>query len=100
MAQKKKKKRSALTKYLFTSIFLVSFIVLFLIYFIDILPRNYFYVLVVLFMTINIFLSYLLFSKNNVVSGFGKLFSASYMVLMIIAAIYELNTIDFLKKDW
>ena len=98
MAKKKKKKRSALTKYLFTSIFLVSFIVLFLIYFIDILPRNYFYVLVVLFMTINIFLSYLLFSKNNVVSGFGKLFSASYMVLMIIAAIYELNTIDFLKK--
>lgn len=95
---RKKRKRSALTKYLFVSIFLVSFIVLFLIYFIDILPKNYFIVLTGLFMTINIIFSCLLFSRSNVVSGFGKFFSAVYMILMIIAAIYELNTIDFLKK--
>lgn len=94
----RRKKRSALTKYLFVSIFLVSFIVLFLIYFIDILPKNYFGVLTGLFMTINIIFSMLLFSRSNVVSGFGKFFSAIYMILMIIAAIYELNTIDFLKK--
>lgn len=95
---KKRRKRSALTKYLFVSIFLVSFIVLFLIYFIDILPKNYFIILTGLFMTINIIFSCLLFSQSNVVSGFGKFFSAMYMILMIIAAIYELNTIDFLKK--
>lgn len=95
---RKKRKRSALTKYLFVSIFLVSFIVLFLIYFIDILPRNYFIILFGLFMTINIIFSCLLFSRSNIVSGFGKFFSAVYMILMIIAAIYELNTIDFLKK--
>ena len=94
----RRKKRSPLTKYLFVSIFLVSFIVLFLIYFIDILPKNYFGVLVGLFMTINIIFSCLLFSRSSVVSGFGKFFSAVYMILMIIAAIYELNTIDFLKK--
>lgn len=98
MAKRKRRKRSALTKYLFTSIFLVSFIVLFLVYFIDILPKNYFYVLVGLFMAINIFFSYLMFSKSNVVSGFGKFFSAVYMILLIILTIYELNTIDFLKK--
>lgn len=95
---RKRRKRSALTKYLFVSIFLVSFIVLFLIYFIDILPKNYFAILVGLFMTINIIFSCLLFSRSNVVSGFGKFFSAVYMLLMIVAAIYELNTIDFLKK--
>ena len=94
----RRKKRSPLTKYLFVSIFLVSFIVLFLIYFIDILPKNYFYILFGLFMTINLIFTTLLFSRSNVVSGFGKFFSAVYMVLMIIAAIYELNTIDFLKK--
>lgn len=95
---RKRRKRSALTKYLFVSIFLVSFIVLFLIYFIDILPRNYFIILFGLFMTINIIFSCLLFSQSNIVSGFGKFFSAIYMLLMIVAAIYELNTIDFLKK--
>ena len=95
---RKRRKRSALTKYLFVSIFLVSFIVLFLIYFIDILPRNYFIILFGLFMTINIIFSCLLFSHSNIVSGFGKFFSAIYMLLMIVAAIYELNTIDFLKK--
>ena len=94
----RRKKRSPLTKYLFVSIFLVSFIVLFLIYFIDILSKNYFYILFGLFMTINLIFTALLFSRSNVVSGFGKFFSAVYMVLMIIAAIYELNTIDFLKK--
>lgn len=98
MMTRKKRKRSALTKYLFVSIFLVSFIVLFLIYFIDILPKNYFAILFGLFMTINIIFSCMLFSRSNVVSGFGKFFSAVYMILMIIASIYELNTIDFLKK--
>ena len=98
MTKRKRRKRSAFTKYLFTSIFLVSFIVLFLIYFIDILPRNYFIILFGLFMTINIIFSCMLFSRNNIVSAFGKLISALYMILMIIVAIYELNTIDFLKK--
>ena len=42
--------------------------------------------------------SYLLFSKSSIVSGFGKFFSAIYMLLLIIVSIYELNTIDFLKK--
>lgn len=98
MKNRKRRKRSPLTKYLFVSIFLVSFIVLFLIHFIDILPKNYFIILVGLFMTINIIFSALLFSRNNVVSGFGKFFSAVYMILLIIATVYELNTIDFLKK--
>ena len=80
---RKKRKRSALTKYLFVSIFLVSFIVLFLIYFIDIIPKNYFMVLFGLFMTINIIFSCLLFSRSNIVSGFGKFFSAVYMILMM-----------------
>lgn len=98
MPRGRRKKRTPLTKYLFVSIFLVTFIVLFLIYFIDILPKNYFYILSGLFLIVDLILSYLLFSRSPVVSGFGKFFSALYMLLMIVATIYELNTIDFLKK--
>lgn len=94
----KRKKRSALTKYLFTSMLILTIITLFLIYFIDILPMNYFGILVGLFAAVDFIFSYLLFSRKPIVSGIGKFLIAIYMILMVIAIIYELNTIDFLKK--
>ena len=98
MVKKKKRKSSALIKYLFISMLIITFITIGLIYFIDILPINYFRILTGLIVTIDFVFSCLLFSGKPVVRVFGGLITAIYIILMMFAIIYELNTIDFLKK--
>ena len=98
MVKKKKRKSSALIKYLFISMLIITFITIGLIYFIDILPINYFGILTGLIVTTDFVFSCLLFSGKPMVRVFGGLITAIYIILMMFAIIYELNTIDFLKK--
>lgn len=98
MPRKKKKKHSPLIVYLFISMLIITSITIGLIYFIDILPFNYFSLLTGLILVIDLIFSLLLFSSKPVVKVFGGLVTTFYILIMILAIIYELNTIDFLKK--
>lgn len=95
---RKKKKHSPLIVYLFISMLIITSITIGLIYFIDILPFNYFSLLTGLILVIDLIFSVLLFSSKPVVKVFGGLVTTFYILIMILAIIYELNTIDFLKK--
>ena len=98
MPRKKKKKHSPLIVYLFISMLIITSITIGLIYFIDILPFNYFSLLTGLILVIDLIFSVMLFSIKPVVKVFGGLVTTFYILIMILAIIYELNTIDFLKK--
>ena len=98
MPRKKKKKHSPLIVYLFTSMLIITSIIIGLIYFIDILPFNYFALLSGLILVIDLVFTVLLFSSKPFVKVIGGLFTTAYILLMILGIIYELNTIDFLKK--
>ncbi|MBO4601225.1 MAG: LCP family protein [Bacilli bacterium] len=98
MTKGKKVKKSPLIKYLFVSMLILTIVTVGLIKFIDILPNNYFGILVGVFAIINFVLSILLFNSKILIRIFGGLLTTCYMFIMIVAIIYELNTIDFLKK--
>ena len=98
MPRKKKKKHSPLIVYLFTSMLIITAILIGLIYFIDILPLNYFSLLSGLVLVIDLVFSVLLFSSKPFIKVVGGLLTTAYILLMILGIIYELNTIDFLKK--
>ena len=98
MGRNKKTKTSPLITYLFVSMLILSIITVGLIRFIDILPGKYFGVLVSVFVIIDFILSSLLFHKKVFTKVLGGLVTTFYIFLMIVAIIYELNTIDFLKK--
>lgn len=98
MGRRKKKKYSPLIKYFFVSILIISFVVIALIKFIDILPNNYFGILIGVFVVIDFVLSCLLFNQKTIIRVLGGLLSAAFMFVMITGIVYELNTIDFLKK--
>ena len=98
MPRKKKKKHSPLIVYLFISMLIITSITIGLIYFIDILPFNYFSLLTGLILVIDLIFSVMLFSSKPFVKVFGGLVTTFYILIMILAIIYELNTIDFLKK--
>ena len=98
MGRRKKKKTAPIIKYLFTSMLILTLVTIGLIYFIDILPFNYFCILTGLLAGIDTVFACLLFNRRPVVKGFGGFITTIYIVLMIFVIIYELNTIDFLKK--
>ena len=98
MSRKRKKKYSPLIKYLFTSMLIFTFIMMGLIYFIDILPRNYFFLLSGIIFMVDLVFSVLLFSHKTFLRVLGGLFTTAYILILVLAIIYELNTIDFLKK--
>ena len=98
MGRKRKKKKPMLIKYLFISMLILSMVTVGLIVFIDILPTNYLWVLIGVFTLFDFVISCLLFSDRTFTMVFGGLISTAYLFLMIFAIIYELNTIDFLKK--
>lgn len=98
--KKKNKKNSKINFFKYLSIFLVvvSILVLFLVYFINILPLEYFFVLVVLVIIIDAFAIMLLLSKGKIRNVFGVLITILLLIVMIFGITYELNTIDFLKQ--
>lgn len=98
MSRKKKTKTSPIVKYFITSMIILSCVTIGLIKFIDILPNNYFGVLISVFAIVDFALCSLLLSPKIVVRILSGMISAFYIFIMIVAIIYELNTIDFLKK--
>ena len=98
MTKTKKTKKSPLVKYLVISTIILTIVTIGLVKFIDILPNNYFGILVGVFAIIDFVLIALLFSTKIIVRIFGGLLATLYIFVMIIGIIYELNTIDFLKK--
>jgi len=98
MNKKKKVKTSPIVKYLITSMIILSIVTIGLIKFIDILPSKYFGVLIGIFVIVDFALCALLLSSKIIVRIFGGLLSTCCIFILITAIIYEINTIDFLKK--
>ena len=95
---KKKKNKISFVKYLGIFNLLVSLLVIGLIYFINVLPLEYFSVLAVIVLIYDIFILFLTLTNGKVRHFFGALFSIFGITLMIVGINYELNTIDFLKQ--
>ncbi len=93
-----KKKTMSFFKYLAIVLVIVTIITLGLFKFIDVLPGEYFLVLTILLGVITLFLVFLLTRKDVKKKIFGSFFALVYMVILIMAIIYEFNTLGFLKK--
>lgn len=98
MAKKNKKSGLSFAKYLSIFLIIVTILVLLLIYFIGILPLEYFIVLAVLFLIINFVVIMLLNSKGKIRNSIGILLSIILLIIMIVGILYEFNTLDFLKQ--
>lgn len=97
---KKKNKTGSVPffKYLAFVVGVVSIIMLGLFKFIDVLPGEYFLVLCILIGLIDIILIILILKRGMKKRIVGTILSLLYLVVMILAIVYELNTINFLKK--
>lgn len=95
---KRKKSKINFTKYLAIFLSIVSLLALFLVYFIGILPIEYFLVLSVLVIIIDLINIKLLLVKSKIQNALGIFFSLILIIFMTIGITYELNTIDFLKQ--
>ena len=96
---KKKKKIMPFFKFLAIAMALITIITLCLFKFIDILPGEYFIVLCILLILIDVGLSLLILTRKGVKRrAVGSVLSIIYIIFLILAIIYELNTIGFLKK--
>ena len=98
MSKNKKRNKISFGKYLSIFLLIVSLLVLVLVYFINILPLEYFIVLVILILITDLFSVMLLLSQNRIRNVIGILLTIILLILMIFGITYELNTIDFLKQ--
>lgn len=100
MSKKSKNKSKSLgfRKYLVITLTIISIIVLGLVYFINVLPLEYFIVLSILLFIIDIIVIVLLLSQNSLKNIIGGLLSLVLIVGMIFGINYELNTLDFFKQ--
>lgn len=97
--KKKKGKIMPFFKFLAIAMALITIITLCLFKFIDILPGEYFIVLCILLILIDVGLSLLILTRKGVKRrAVGSVLSIIYIIFLILAIIYELNTIGFLKK--
>ena len=96
--KKKKNSRMQFFRYLAISLVIISIICVGLIYFINVLPTEYFFVCIALFAIIDFSMCYLLLGKGWKKRMFGTFFSILLVIIFILGIIYELNTIGFLKK--
>lgn len=96
---KSKVKINPFFKYLAFCMILITIIALGLFKFIDVLPNEYFIVLCILVGIVVLVLSLLVTSKKGSKRrSFGAILSIIYIIILVMAIIYELNTIGFLKK--
>ena len=93
-----KNKSSGFRKYLVISLGIISIIVLGLVYFIDVLPMEYFIVLCFLLLIIDVIVIALLLSSGTIKNVLGGFISLLLIVTMVVGINYELNTIDFFKQ--
>lgn len=96
--KKKDSKLNAFHKYLIVSLMVVSFLLLGLIYFIGILPLNYFIFATSIFVVLNGSLILWLIKCKSKKKIFPSIISLLFLILMMIGIVYEINTISFLKK--
>lgn len=80
------------------SLGVISIIVLWLVYFINVLPMEYFIVLCFLLLIIDVIVIALLLSFGTIKNILGGFFSLLLIVTMIVGINYELNTLDFFKQ--
>ena len=93
-----KNKSNGFRKYLAISLGVISIIVLWLVYFINVLPMEYFIVLCFLLLIIDVIVIALLLSFGTIKNILGGFFSLFLIVTMIVGINYELNTLDFFKQ--
>lgn len=93
-----KNKSNGFRKYLAISLGVISIIVLWLVYFINVLPMEYFIVLCFLLLIIDAIVIALLLSFGTIKNILGGFFSLLLIVTMIVGINYELNTLDFFKQ--
>ena len=93
-----KNKLNGFRKYLVISLGVISIIVLWLVYFINVLPMEYFIVLCFLLLIIDAIVIALLLSFGTIKNILGGFFSLLLIVTMIVGINYELNTLDFFKQ--
>ena len=98
MSKNKKHNKMSFGKYLSIFLLIVSVLVLVLVYFINVLPLEYFIVLVILVLITDLFAIMLLLSKGRIRNVIGILLTIILLILMIFGITYELNTLDFLKQ--
>lgn len=96
--RKSKKGKLSFDKYLSILLVIVSLITLGLVFFIGVLPIEYFMVLLILAGLIDALVIFLLRSKNSICSFGGIILSILLTIVMIFGINYELNTIDFFKQ--
>lgn len=96
---KRKEKIMPFFKFLAIAMAIITIITLCLFKFIDILPGEYFLVLCVLLILLDVVFSCLILVRRGVKRrAIGTVFSILYIILLVLVIIYELNTIGFLKK--
>lgn len=93
-----KNKLNGFRKYLAISLGVISIIVLWLVYFINVLTMEYFIVLCFLLLIIDVIVIALLLSFGTIKNILGGFFSLLLIVTMIVGINYELNTLDFFKQ--
>lgn len=98
MTKNKKKNKMSFMKYLSIFLMIVSVLCLVLVHFINVLPLEYFIVLVILVLLLDLFAVMLLLSKGKVKNVLGIFFTIVLLIIMIFGITYELNTLDFLKQ--
>lgn len=94
----KKNSKMQFFRYLALALILVSVICIGLIYFINVLPMEYFLVCLALFAIIDISMCYLLLGRGWKKRMIGTFLSIILIIIFTLGIVYELNTIGFLKK--
>lgn len=98
MSKNKKNNKLSFGKYLSIFLIIVSALVLLLVYFINVLPLEYFIILVILVLITDLFAIMLLLSKGKARNAIGIIVTIILLIVMILGITYELNTLDFLKQ--
>ena len=96
--KRRRKKTIKFNNYLVFLLILVTLLLLGLIYFINVLPLNYFLVLAGLLAIVNIFIIWLLKLKGKVKNVCGIILAIVLIALQIWGISYELQTLDFFKQ--
>lgn len=97
--KKKKEKIMPFFKFLAVAMAIITIVTLCLFKFIDILPGEYFLVLCVLLILLDVIFTCLILVRKGVKRrAIGTVFSILYIIGLVLAIVYELNTIGFLKK--
>ena len=99
MSKKSSNKKSlSFKKYLVILLAILSVLFMGLIYFINVLPMEYFWVFVTVVIIIDLIASWLLLCNGKVRNLFGGFLSLLLIVAMVFGINYSLNTIDFFKQ--